>query len=291
LKSWRRWHRKGNTTQKRHAVASAVAATGLPALVMARGHRIDEVPELPLVVNSDVEKFAKTKQAIKLLTDLGVKEELDHVTNSKKLRRGVGKIRNRRYTMRRGPLIVFDNDEGLTKAFRNIPGVDMCNVERLNLLQLAPGGNFGRLVVYTEGAFKKLNHVFGTYKGPSTQKKNYRLPRPLLQNPDLARLINSEEVQAVVRPALEGPSKKSQKKNNLTNKSVRARLLPGINTKKKFLKLKQTEGTTQFAEVTKAQKKLKEESKKRRAASKAFYNNMMGAYEAKPKAEEQEDEE
>jgi len=285
LKTWRKWHRKVNTTQKRHAVASAVAATGLPSLVMARGHRIDEVPELPLVVKSDVESFAKTKQAIKLLTDVGIKEELDHVTNSKKLRRGKGKLRNRRYTQRRGPLVVYDQDSGITKAFRNIPGVDLANVERLNLLQLAPGGTFGRLVIYTEGAFKKLNKVFGTYKGASEQKKGYRLPRPLLKNADLSRLINSEEVQSVVRPALEGATKYSQKKNALTNKSVRARLLPGINVKKKYIKRAETKGTKENDRVLKKQKERKEAAKKRRPASKAFYNKMVEAYNVAPKEE------
>ena len=32
-------------------VVSAIAASALPALVMARGHRIDAVPEVPLVVS------------------------------------------------------------------------------------------------------------------------------------------------------------------------------------------------------------------------------------------------
>lgn len=286
LKTWRKWHRKCNTTQKRHAVASALAASGLPALVMARGHKINEVPELPLVIKNDVEKFEKTKQALKLCNDLGLKEELDHVIKSKKLRRGKGKLRNRRYTQRRGPLVVFDQDSGLTKAFRNIPGVDLCNVERLNLLQLAPGGTFGRLVMYTEGAFKKLNKVFGTYKGASEQKKGYRLPRPLLKNADLSRLINSEEVQSVVRPALEGPAKYSQKKNGLKNRAVLARLLPGINTKKKMIRLRETKGTKENDRVIKKQKERKEAARKRRPASKAFYNKMVAAYDVKPKEDD-----
>ena len=50
-KTWRRWHRKINVNQKRYAVVSAIAASALPALVMARGHRIDGVPEVPLVVS------------------------------------------------------------------------------------------------------------------------------------------------------------------------------------------------------------------------------------------------
>lgn len=38
---WRRWHRKVNTTQKRYATVSAIAATGVPALVMAKGTKIN----------------------------------------------------------------------------------------------------------------------------------------------------------------------------------------------------------------------------------------------------------
>ena len=32
-KTWRRWHRRVNVTQKRHAVVSALAASSLPPLV------------------------------------------------------------------------------------------------------------------------------------------------------------------------------------------------------------------------------------------------------------------
>ncbi len=49
-RTWRRWHRKVNRNQKRYAVTSALAASALPALVMARGHRVEQVAEVPLVV-------------------------------------------------------------------------------------------------------------------------------------------------------------------------------------------------------------------------------------------------
>merc|ERR1711951_272361 len=42
-KTWRKWHKKINLKQKRAATASALAASAVPALVMARGHRINEV--------------------------------------------------------------------------------------------------------------------------------------------------------------------------------------------------------------------------------------------------------
>jgi len=36
-KVYRRWHRKVSVAQKRYAIVSAIAATGVPALVMAKG--------------------------------------------------------------------------------------------------------------------------------------------------------------------------------------------------------------------------------------------------------------
>lgn len=49
-------------------------------------------------------------------------------------------MRNRRYLLRKGPLIVYGNkNANIKRAFRNIPGVDTCNVHKLNLLDLAPG--------------------------------------------------------------------------------------------------------------------------------------------------------
>jgi large subunit ribosomal protein L4e len=45
-KVYRRWHRHTNLNQKRYAVVSAVAASALPSLVMARGHKIEKINEV-----------------------------------------------------------------------------------------------------------------------------------------------------------------------------------------------------------------------------------------------------
>lgn len=37
LKVWRKWHRKINLKQRRYALVSAIAASGVPSLVLARG--------------------------------------------------------------------------------------------------------------------------------------------------------------------------------------------------------------------------------------------------------------
>merc|ERR1719327_2323496 len=98
----------------------------------------------------------------------------------------------------------------------------------MNLLQLAPGGSFGRLIVWTEGAFKRLNEIYGTYRSGAPLKKGYRLPRAAMENADVARIINSDEVQSVLRPKLDAPKRFAVKKNPLKNKMVMARLNPGI---------------------------------------------------------------
>lgn len=46
---------------------SALAASALPSLVMARGHRINNVPEVPLVVDDSSESITKTSKAVALL--------------------------------------------------------------------------------------------------------------------------------------------------------------------------------------------------------------------------------
>ncbi|MCP5656077.1 50S ribosomal protein L4, partial [Klebsiella pneumoniae] len=122
-KPWRRWHRRVNLRQRRAALAAAVAATGVPALVQARGHIIEKIPELPLVVADKVQEINKTKQAVIFLRRLKAWSDILKVYKSQRLRAGKGKMRNRRRIQRKGPLIIFNKDQGLTRAFRNIPGI------------------------------------------------------------------------------------------------------------------------------------------------------------------------
>merc|ERR1711979_146914 len=67
LKTWRRWHKRCNINQRRYAMTSAIAGTGVPALVMAKGHQVDSVPEIPLVVSNAAQEYKKTKQAVEVL--------------------------------------------------------------------------------------------------------------------------------------------------------------------------------------------------------------------------------
>jgi large subunit ribosomal protein L4e len=277
-------------------MASALAASALPPLVMARGHRIDDVSELPLVVSDGAQSIQKTKQALELLEGLGCGNELSKVAQSKKLRSGKGKMRDRKYTMRRGPLVIYAEDSGITRALRNLPGVDSCHVDRMNLLQLAPGGSFGRFVVWTEEAFKKLEPLFGTADNGAEEKKGYHLPRAMMTNADVARIINSDEIQSVVKPAKSAPKMFGKKVNCLKNKKAMFKLNPAAKTKSALLKRKMTAGTKENESAKKKAKKHGDEIKAKHKGSKAYYKAMMKAYTdaSKPKeapAEEGGDEE
>jgi large subunit ribosomal protein L4e len=196
---------------------------------MARGHRVSEVPELPLVLGgANVNTIAQTKKAYELLSRFGLGEDVDKAKESKTIRRGSGKARNRRYVSRLGPLLVHANSAApLLKAVRNLPGVDTCYVDDLNLLQLAPGGHMGRLVIWTEDAFAKLDRLFGEALGAKAElKSGFSLSRPTMSNADVSRIINSDEVQKVVRPAENGRKATLRKKNPLKNLGVMIKLNP-----------------------------------------------------------------
>lgn len=294
-KTWRRWHRRVNVTQKRHAVASALAASSLPSLVMAHGHRINEVSELPLVVSNGAEALTKTKQAVELLKKLGCGEEMQRVIDSKKVRKTKGKMRNRRYCMRKGPLVVYGEDNGIVRAIRNIPGVEVANVERLNLLTLAPGGQFGRFVIWTENAFKKLSEIYGTMKSGAPMKAGYHLPRAMMENADVARIINSDEVQSVLKPKLEAPKKFAAKKNPLKNKAMMTKLNPGSDEARALRKRENETGSKEQKEVLKNKKARATASiayaKKAKKGEDTFYKKLTKAFETKkeePAAEEEE---
>lgn len=226
-KTWRRWHRKISINQRRYAVVSAVAATAVTSLVLARGHRIEQVGEIPLVVSNKVQSIDKTKAAIELLKAIKAFTDVEKVKDSKKIRPGQGKMRNRRFRQRKGPLVIYDQDEGITKGFRNIPGIELASVNALNLLTLAPGGTLGRFCIWTEAAFAKLDSIFGTFKVASTLKTGYTLPAAQVSNADMLRVMRSEEVQAALRPAKAGKQVRfSQKKNPLVNRTKMQELNP-----------------------------------------------------------------
>merc|ERR1740138_1381057 len=163
----------------------------------------------------------------------------------------------------------------------------------MNLLKLAPGGNFGRFVIWTEGAFKKLDEV-------CTSKKGYSLPRPQMENADVARIINSTEVQSILRPKVEAPKKFAIKKNPLVNSAIMAKLNPGV-LHKRSLRAKSHQKGTPEQGLVQAKKKArldaaKAHGKECKKGDGTFYKKLMQAFmdkaaESQKKKTEEEAEE
>jgi len=225
-KTYRRWHRKVNIQQRRYALVSAIAATGIPSLVLAKGHRIEQTPEVPLVLDDKVEECKKTKDAVKILKKTAAWNDIERVYATKRFRAGKGKMRNRRRIMKKGPLVIYNKDNGITRGFRNIPGVTLLPVDKLNLLKIAPGGHLGRFCIWTESAFKKLDQIYGTYKHKSLTKNDFSLPQPKMTNSDLGRILKSDEVQRVLRVKSHDRKRRVLKRNPLKNKRTLQKLNP-----------------------------------------------------------------
>ncbi len=143
------------------ALRSAIAATGSKEAVSSRGHMVDDIPDFPLVVVDEIQSLKKTKDIEEALINLGVWADIFRVKESRKVRAGKGKMRGRKMKQAVGPLLVIAKNEGVAEAARNLPGVDVVSVENLNAELLAPGTHPGRLTVWTNSAFEKVETFFG----------------------------------------------------------------------------------------------------------------------------------
>lgn len=145
-----------NTKENRLAIRSAIAASANADFVKARGHEIDNIPQIPLVVSDKLESISATKDAFEALIFLGLGDDLDRARDGRGIRAGKGKMRGRKMKTPKSLLIVVGEDSGISRAARNLPGVDIVEVHGLNAELLAPGTHPGRLVVWTKSAIHRL---------------------------------------------------------------------------------------------------------------------------------------
>jgi large subunit ribosomal protein L4e len=141
------------------ALFSAIAATAKKDTVASRGHSIDAVAGIPLIVDNAIEGLTRTKEVEEALTKLGVIDDVARVRDSRKVRAGKGKHRGRKMKQAVGPLIVVVDNKGLANAASNVPGVEVTTVTNLNTEMLAPGTHPGRLTLWTNGAIESLNKL------------------------------------------------------------------------------------------------------------------------------------
>ena len=143
------------------ALTSAIAATAQKETVASRGHKIEDVLGLPLVVDDALEGLTKVKEVEEVFASLGVAADVLRVKESRNIRAGKGKRRGRKMKQAVGPLIVVVDGKSIVNAASNISGVEVTTVNNLNTEMLAPGTHPGRLTVWTNGAIEKLNSLYG----------------------------------------------------------------------------------------------------------------------------------
>ena len=153
----RNWSLKVNQKERALARKSAIAATGCADCVKARGHQFDDNVTFPIVVADEVQEIKTTAEVSAFLQKIGLGYDLDRAKDGRKIRAGRGKMRNRKYRTPVSVLIVVSGREmPIFESASNLPGVQIEEVSSLSAAILAPGGDAGRLTVYTESAFAKI---------------------------------------------------------------------------------------------------------------------------------------
>lgn len=150
-----------NKKERKLAIRSAIASTANKELVLKRGHQADNFEMLPLVFEDAIHtKVVKTKDAVELLTKVGLITDITRAKNGRKIRAGQGKGRGRKYRNPVGPLFVVDRTSNFCKAVKNLPGVEVVHIDYLNAEMLAPGTHAGRLTIWMEKTIKMIDEAY-----------------------------------------------------------------------------------------------------------------------------------
>lgn len=152
----RRWAKKVNKKERRKARDAALAALHDADVVRARGHRFAANVTTPVVVEDALEKIESVSGAVKLLESIGMYEDVERAKAGRSIRAGRGKMRGRRYRTPRGPLVVVQDVQTVRLGFHNLPGVEVVAPAGLNAEVLAPGGDPGRLTIFSASALEAL---------------------------------------------------------------------------------------------------------------------------------------
>jgi len=165
------WSQKMNSRERKIARDSAIAASCDPSKVSSRGHRFEEGLRFPIIIDDyiesrdgsdekyDIESIPSqnsTRKFFAMMEGLGLSDDLARSKGGRSIRAGKGTMRGRKYRTPKSILLVVALKDGLERAARNLPGVDVVTAKDLCAEDLAPGGDMGRLTVWTKTAIEAL---------------------------------------------------------------------------------------------------------------------------------------
>ena len=185
-RSDKRIHKRINRGERRLALRSAIAATAARGVVEGRGHRVPAGMSLPIVVSGELERVGRASELAGVLGALGLQPDVGRLER-RRARSGRSALRGRSKKVGKSVLFVVGGGENggpppapassgggggpppsapsppppppLLRAAGSIPGVDVVRAGDLSVLDLAPGSEPGRLVVYTPDALDVIGRT------------------------------------------------------------------------------------------------------------------------------------
>src|SRR3972149_2207998 len=140
------------------ALCSAIAATSSKQIIKSRGHILEKIASFPLVVSDDIEKVSKASEMKKIFEALNLTQDIDRLLY-RKARSGKSALRGRASKVGKSILFVTKDSTNLSKACGSFPGVEVCSVKNLSVLDLAPGAVPIRLTVYSKSAIDEISKI------------------------------------------------------------------------------------------------------------------------------------
>ncbi|MGC9079174.1 MAG: 50S ribosomal protein L4 [Nanopusillaceae archaeon] len=158
------WTRKINKKEKRLAILSAVAASFDVTYISNRYKKSFQYLKssidtfgVPLII-SDLEELKKAKEYKNLLEKFKLIEFVEYVKERKRQRSGKGKMRGRRIVKGRGILVVLSSEAKVPSI--SIDGLEITNVNNINIDKLAPGGHPGRYIIWSKKAIEDFKSLY-----------------------------------------------------------------------------------------------------------------------------------
>jgi len=151
------WTKKINKKENKKAMYAAIAATANSDLIKQRYENAEKADLLkfPIIVEDKISEIKKTNEIRSIIEKL-INGLVEIAFSRKSMRAGRGKMRSRPYKRQKGLLLVVASDKMKSRAAENL-GIEVVSVSELNIGHVAPGGNAGRLTIYTENAIKELS--------------------------------------------------------------------------------------------------------------------------------------
>ncbi|XP_071912347.1 large ribosomal subunit protein uL4y-like [Coffea arabica] len=171
--------RKVPVNKKWFAVVSAIAASAVPSLVMARSHRIESVLQIPCVISDFAEAMEKTSNAISLLKKIGAYLDAEKAKDSQGIRPGKGKMCNSHYICRKVLWLRMEN-RFLVMVIRDL--LNLCEITKgkdnkaviaSNIMQMTVNSSYPWLMVISRSL--KENGLSNLFDNGSSSIKEYHV--------------------------------------------------------------------------------------------------------------------